>query len=99
MDDPEAGNMIRPSQGIHLVLDSKFLRGKHAIMVPQTSDGRVMFAVPWYDKVVVGTTDTLVDNISLEPKPLGEEIDFVLQTAGQYLAIDPSREDVLSVFS
>ena len=99
MDDPEAGNMIRPSQGIHLVLDSKFLQGKHAIMVPQTSDGRVMFAVPWYDKVVVGTTDTLVDNISLEPKPLAEEIDFVLQTAGQYLAIDPGREDVLSVFA
>ena len=99
MDDPEAGKMIRPSQGIHLVLNSKFLQGRHAIMVPQTSDGRVMFAVPWYDKVVVGTTDTLVDNISLEPKPLGEEIDFVLQTAGQYLAIDPSREDVLSVFA
>lgn len=99
MDDPEAENMIRPSQGIHLVLDSKFLQGKHAIMVPQTSDGRVMFAVPWYDKVVVGTTDTLVDHISLEPKPLGEEIDFVLQTARQYLAIDPGPEDVLSVFA
>jgi len=99
MDDPEAGNMIRPSQGIHLVLNNKFLQAKHAIMVPQTSDGRVMFAVPWYDKVVVGTTDTLVDNISLEPKPLGEEINFVLQTAGQYLAIDPGLEDVLSVFA
>jgi len=99
MDDPDAGKMIRPSQGIHLVLDSKFLQGRHAIMVPQTSDGRVMFAVPWYDKVVVGTTDTLVDNISLEPKPLGEEINFVLQTAGQYLTIDPGPEDVLSVFA
>ena len=99
MDDPEAGNMIRPSQGIHLVLDNEFLQGKHAIMVPQTSDGRVMFAVPWYDKVVVGTTDTLVDSISLEPKPLEEEVDFVLKTAGQYLVNDPSREDVLSVFA
>jgi len=99
MDNPEAGNMIRPSQGIHLVLDSKFLQGRHAIMVPQTSDGRVMFAVPWYDKVVVGTTDTLVDKITLEPTPLEEEIDFVLQTARQYLAIDPGREDVLSVFA
>jgi glycerol-3-phosphate dehydrogenase len=99
MDDPDAGNMIRPSQGIHLVLDSKFLQGQHAIMVPQTSDGRVMFAVPWYDKVVVGTTDTIVANISLEPKPLEEEIDFVLQTAGQYLVNDPGLEDVLSVFA
>jgi glycerol-3-phosphate dehydrogenase len=99
MDDPDAGNMIRPSQGIHLVLDSKFLQGRHAIMVPQTSDGRVMFAVPWYDKVVVGTTDTLVDNTSLEPEPLEEEIDFVLKTAGQYLTTDPKRDDVLSVFA
>ncbi|MCK4853851.1 MAG: glycerol-3-phosphate dehydrogenase/oxidase [Bacteroidales bacterium] len=99
MDDPEAVNMIRPSQGIHLVLDSKFLQGRHAIMVPQTSDGRVMFAVPWYNKVVIGTTDTLVDDTSLEPKALEEEIDFVLKTAGQYLANDPYREDVLSVFA
>jgi glycerol-3-phosphate dehydrogenase len=99
MDDPEAGKMIRPSQGIHLVLDGKFLQGQHAIMVPQTSDGRVMFAVPWYNKVVVGTTDTLVDKISLEPEPLEEEIDFVLRTAGQYLTIDPKREDVLSIFA
>jgi glycerol-3-phosphate dehydrogenase len=99
MDDAEAGNMIRPSQGIHLVLDNEFLQGKHAIMVPQTSDGRVLFAVPWYDKVVVGTTDTLVNNISLEPMPLDEEIDFVLKTAGQYLDTDPSRDDVLSVFA
>jgi glycerol-3-phosphate dehydrogenase len=99
MDEPEASNMIRPSQGIHLVLNNKFLQGKHAIMVPQTSDGRVMFAVPWYDKVVIGTTDTLVGKISLEPEPLEEEIDFVLKTAGQYLTIDPKREDVLSVFA
>ena len=99
MDDPKADRMIRPSQGIHLVLDNRFLQGEKAIMVPQTSDGRVMFAVPWYNKVVVGTTDTLVDHIDLEPKPLKEEIDFVLHTAGQYLVQDPMREDVLSVFA
>jgi glycerol-3-phosphate dehydrogenase len=99
MDDPNAKKMIRPSQGIHLVLDHRFLQGEQAIMVPQTSDGRVMFAVPWYDRAVVGTTDTLVDQIELEPKPLDEEIDFVLHTAGQYLSKDPMREDVLSVFA
>ncbi len=99
MDNPEAGNMIRPSQGIHLVLDEKFLQGQHAIMVPQTSDGRVMFAVPWYNKVILGTTDTLVDRASLEPQPLEEEIDFVLETAGQYLTRNPGRQDVLSLFA
>jgi glycerol-3-phosphate dehydrogenase len=99
MDDPEAGEMIRPSQGIHLVVDKQFLPGEHAIMVPQTSDGRVLFAVPWYDKVVVGTTDTLIDDISLEPGPLEQEIEFVLRTAGRYLLNDPGRENVLSVFA
>jgi glycerol-3-phosphate dehydrogenase len=99
MDDPDAGDRIRPSQGIHLVLHNKYLQGEHAIMVPQTSDGRVMFAVPWYDKVVVGTTDTLVDDIELEPKPLEEEVDFILRTAGQYLVNDPGPDDVLSVFA
>jgi glycerol-3-phosphate dehydrogenase len=99
LDTPRATNWIRPSQGIHLVLDQKFLIGNHAIMVPQTSDGRVMFAVPWYNRVVLGTTDTLVDEASLEPCPLDEEIDFVLETAGQYLVQKPGREDVLSAFA
>ena len=99
MDDPQTDKMIRPSQGIHLVLDKHFLEGQHAVMVPQTSDGRVMFAVPWYNRVVVGTTDTLVDEVTLEPKPLEEEVDFVLHTAGEYLAHDIGREDVLSMFA
>ncbi len=99
MDTPGAANMIRPSQGIHLVLDQDFLKGKHAIMVPHTSDGRVMFAVPWYNRVVLGTTDTLINHASLEPRPLEEEIEFVLKTAGQYLVRKPGREHVLSAFA
>ncbi len=99
MDRPGVSSMITPSQGIHLVLDQEFLESEHAIMVPQTTDGRVLFAVPWYNKVVVGTTDTLVDKISLEPKALDQEIDFILDTAGQYLVKKPSRHDVLSCFA
>ena len=99
MDEPETREMIKPSQGIHLVFDKSFLPEKFAIMVPQTSDGRVMFAVPWYNKVVVGTTDTLVDSKDLEPKALEKEIEFVLETAGQYLAKQPTRKDVLSMFA
>ncbi|MFC2112935.1 glycerol-3-phosphate dehydrogenase/oxidase [Bacteroidota bacterium] len=99
MDSPGARDMIRPSQGIHLVLGQEFLKGSHAIMVPHTSDGRVMFAVPWYNKVVLGTTDTVIDHASLEPRPLEEEIDFVLETAGKYLAKNPERKDVLSAFA
>jgi len=99
MDEPGKRNMITPSQGIHLVLDKSFLPDKSAIMVPHTPDGRVMFAVPWHNHVVVGTTDTLLENYSLEPVALKEEVDFVLETAGKYLVKQPTRKDVLSVFA
>ncbi len=99
MDDAGKKEMIIPSQGIHLILDKSFLPGEHAIMVPHTSDGRVMFAVPWHDHVVVGTTDTLIEKPSLEPVALDQEIEFVLKTAGQYLVKQPIKTDVLSVFA
>lgn len=99
MDAPEKDNIVRPSQGVHLVVDKSFLGGDTAIMVPKTSDGRVMFGVPWHNKVVLGTTDTPLKEFVLEPQALEEEIEFILKTAGQYLAKKPKREDVLSVFA
>ncbi len=99
MDSAEKDNIVRPSQGVHLVVDSSFLGGDTAIMVPKTSDGRVMFGVPWHGKVVLGTTDTPLKEFVLEPKALEEEIEFILKTAGQYLTKQPKREDVLSVFA
>ena len=98
MADPGASTLVSPSQGIHLVLDRSFLPGTSALMVPHTSDGRVLFAIPWHDHIVVGTTDTPIDQPSYEPRPLEQEIDFVLQTAVRYLAHPPTRQDVLSVF-
>ena len=99
MDDPDAGSIIRPSQGIHLVLDKTFLPGDAAIMVPQTEDGRVLFAVPWHDRVIVGTTDTPVEEATLEPVPLEEEVEYVLRHAARYLEKDPEASDVRSVFA
>ncbi|MGH9613392.1 MAG: glycerol-3-phosphate dehydrogenase/oxidase [Bryobacteraceae bacterium] len=90
--------LIAPSQGIHLVFDRGFLPGNSAIMVPHTSDGRVMFAIPWHEHTLVGTTDTPVVNPEMEPRPLPEEIEFILSTAAQYLHKAPTRADVLSVF-
>ena len=98
MAEPEAAPMIAPSQGIHLVFDRAFLPGNSAIMVPHTPDGRVMFAIPWNGHTVVGTTDTAISDLSLEPKPFPDEIDFILETAGKYLYHAPGRENVLSVF-
>ena len=98
MAEPGAEDMVSPSQGIHLVLEKSFLRGNNAIMVPRTSDGRVMFAIPWHGHTVVGTTDTPIEAPSYEPKPLKEEIEFVLGTAGEYLSRKPLREDVLSIY-
>lgn len=99
MDAPEKERIVRPSQGVHLVVDKSFLGGDTAIMIPKTSDGRVMFGVPWHGKVVLGTTDTPMDEFVLEPKALEEEVDFILKTSGQYLTKQPKREDVLSVFA
>jgi glycerol-3-phosphate dehydrogenase len=97
--DPAAPPMIAPSQGIHLVFDGSFLPGDAAILVPHTSDGRVLFAIPWHGHTLVGTTDTQVTEVPAEPRPLDEEIDFVLETAAQYLSHPPRREDVLSAWA
>ncbi len=99
MDNRHAKNMVRPSQGIHLVLDRSFLPGSDAIMIPKTNDGRVLFLVPWHDRVVVGTTDTVLESHSLEPKPLKEEVDFILSTANSYLCKKVTAQDVLSIFA
>ena len=95
---PDAQPMVTRAQGIHLVLDRSFLRGDNAIMVPRTSDGRVLFAIPWHDRTLVGTTDTAIEHPSYEPLALEEEIEFVLDTATEYLSRPPARSDVLSIF-
>jgi len=97
--DASIAPMIAPSQGVHLVFDRSFLPGESAIMVPHTSDGRVMFAIPWHGHTLIGTTDTPVDGAALEPVAMEREIDFILSTASLYLARKPARSDILSVFA
>ncbi len=99
MDKPARKPMIRPSQGVHLVLNKSFLNSETALMIPKTSDGRVLFVIPWQNHVLLGTTDTPIVKTSPEPKALDEEIDFILQTVKKYLTSAPSRKDVLSVFA
>lgn len=99
MDKPGNRAMLRPSQGIHLVVDMSFMPAEDALMIPKTSDGRVLFAVPWHDKLVIGTTDTPLTQHSLEPLALDEEIEFIMRTADQYLVKAPARKDVLSMFA
>lgn len=99
MDQKEHKPMVRPSQGVHIVLDKSFLPCEDALMIPKTDDGRVLFAVPWHNKVVVGTTDTPLNQASLEPIALDQEIEFILKTAAQYLQKAPSRSDIRSVFA
>jgi glycerol-3-phosphate dehydrogenase len=99
MDEPEVHRLVALSQGAHVVLPREFLPGDTALMVPDTSDGRVLFAIPWHGRVVVGTTDTPLAAVSMEPKPFEEEIDFILSTAAHYLTSKPRRSDVLSVFA
>ena len=95
---PSRPPMVAPSQGVHLVVDRAFLPGTHALMVPKTSDGRVLFAVPWLGKTVLGTTDTPRDDLAREPAPFAAEVDFILGEAARYLARAPTRADVRAVW-
>jgi glycerol-3-phosphate dehydrogenase len=99
MDSPDCEAIVSPSQGIHLVLPKSFLPDKSAIVVPKTDDGRILFLVPWQGKVILGTTDTPVPQAEIEPKPLEEEIQFLLEHAARYLKRAPVRGDVLSVYA
>ena len=98
MADPAADPLVVTSQGIHLVFDRSFLKSETALMVPRTSDGRILFVIPWHGHAVAGTTDTPVDAPSLEPRPLDEEIEFILETAARFFVRPPSRADVLAVY-
>lgn len=99
MDDPKAPDVVKPSQGIHLVMDRKFMNGKDALMIPRTSDGRVLFAVPWHNKLVVGTTDVEKHEALLEPHAEKEEIRYILESTGKYFDPPPQSTDVLSLFT
>ena len=99
LDDPKTPPMISPSQGTHLVLDKAFLPTDSAIMVPKTRDGRIVFAIPWHHHALIGTTDTPVDEVCLEPAPSSAEVDFLLETVANYLKKPPTRQDVISMFA
>lgn len=99
LDDAGSEPLLAPSQGTHLVLDRAFLPGETAILIPRTRDGRVLFAIPWCGRILLGTTDTPVTTISAEPRALPEEIDYLLDHTARYLNRPPERKDVLSVFA
>ncbi len=99
MDDPDAPAMVMPSQGVHLVVEQKFFPGTDALMIPKTKDGRVLFALPWHGKVVIGTTDTALNIINEEPIALEEEVEFILMHFNEYATSKITRKDVLSVFA
>jgi glycerol-3-phosphate dehydrogenase len=99
MDDPDSPAMVMPSQGVHLVVDEHFFPGRDALMIPKTKDGRVLFALPWHGKVVIGTTDTALNIINEEPVALEEEIEFILLHFNEYATSQLTRKDILSVFA
>lgn len=99
LDEPATASQLAPSQGAHVVVDRDFLPGDTALLIPHTADGRVLFIIPWQGKVLLGTTDTPCRETPLEPRPLAEEIDFILETASRYLTRPPTRADVRSAFA
>lgn len=99
MDDPDAPQSLEPAQGVHLVLPREFQPSDTALMVPHTDDGRVLFVIPWHGRCVIGTTDTAMPHPDLEPRPLRDEIDFILRNAARYLSREPVLSDVLSIYA
>ncbi|HTD67916.1 MAG TPA: glycerol-3-phosphate dehydrogenase/oxidase, partial [Candidatus Limnocylindria bacterium] len=99
LDDPATVTLVTASQGAHIVVERSFLPGDSALMVPKTTDGRVLFAIPWHEHVVIGTTDSAAKDLSLEPRPLADEIEFLIENASRYLARAPGRSDILSAFA
>jgi glycerol-3-phosphate dehydrogenase len=99
MDNADSETLVTPSQGIHLVVDKTFLPSQTAIMIPKTDDGRVLFAVPWHNKIIVGTTDTPIQQITTEPKALDQEVEFVMQHMTKYLTKQPAYSDIKSIFA
>lgn len=99
MDDPDAERLITPSQGVHLAVSSSFLPGDDGLLIPETPDGRIMFALPWHEHVILGTTDTKLDETPREPIAQSAEIDLILETVSRYLTPAPKRSDILAVFA
>lgn len=97
--DPSIKKIMKGSQGVHIVLDKGFLPGNKAIMIPQTKDGRVLFAVPWHGKLLIGTTDTPISSYPLHPIPQDQEIEFLLSHAAEYLTKNPTTSDIKSIFT
>lgn len=99
LDQPDTAPLLKVSQGVHIVLPARFFPGSSALIIPKTADGRVLFIIPWHGYVLVGTTDTEIDAPTAEPLAKPDEIEFLLNTAGQYLVEQPNSHDVLSVFT
>lgn len=91
-------DIVAPSQGVHVVVDREFMPTDHAMLIPKTADGRVLFAVPWLGKTILGTTDTPRGDLAREPEPFKEELDFILNESANYLSKAPSRADVKSIW-
>ena len=94
----ESPPIVAPSQGIHVVVDRSFLPGQHALLVPKTADGRVLFAVPWLGKTLLGTTDTPRQDLDREPLAFKDELDFILSESARYLTRAPALADVKSLW-
>ena len=99
LDDPHTTNIIIPSQGTHIVINKNKLNTECAMLIPKTSDNRILFSVPWYNGIICGSTDILIDKIEEEPKSLESEIEFIINTINNYLNIKINKNDILSIYA
>jgi glycerol-3-phosphate dehydrogenase len=98
-DDPGLSPLLSLSRGTHVVFPRSVFETRDALLVPKTDDGRVLFAIPWHDHVLVGTTDVEVSDAELDPVPSSAEIDYIIGHFNRYLSRPVDRTMVLSTFA
>lgn len=100
MDDPTVKSICAPSSGVHIVLPGYYSPEQMGLLDPSTSDGRVIFFLPWQRQTIAGTTDALCD-ITHSPTPSEDEIQFIISEIKNYLNkdVEVRRGDVLSAWS
>ncbi len=98
MDDPTCPPLIQASSGIHIIVAPTFLPSNKGIMIPQTSDGRVLFVLPYQGKCLIGTSDN-PSALTEHPEVTDREIGYLLENVNRYFGIKVTPDDVLGRFS
>ncbi len=95
-----AAPLLRPTKGVHVVVQSSRLPVSHAVVCTHPEDKRVLFAIPWGEQTYIGTTDTDHEGDPAAIRATGEDVDYLLGCANHYFPeVDLTRDDVIATWA